>query len=284
MGEAKDFRPNDEDPPCKKLESRHKDVYDETVAVELINASHVLQFTFQQQGKTYPYVIYLPGRMAESIKPPRPEDPTKPDPETVLYAKGWLPCDFQAALRKPEGLPVTVSTAKTESIYCARSTFGHGLTWRSTVINGTAHALDWEKSGMDPNEPVTDDDIKTNEKLWGLNKIVNGFIPDQWENTRSPIKREVDMVLVLRVNINKDESHVRVRHGFNRWEVGWEKSKPDEYWQGTIPVWETYGDPFYGNTEAEYPLRVKRFFEQQSRKNKAYAIAQAGRDSFPYAF
>ncbi|KAL2827781.1 hypothetical protein BDW59DRAFT_160089 [Aspergillus cavernicola] len=255
--------------------------YDPEVAAELINASHVLQVTFQQKSEKYPYVIYLPGRIAEP-----PQDPIPPTPKDqappVLYLKGWLPCSILEQLRPDSaGLPITVSTCKTESIYCARSTFGHGLTWRSTVINGTAHALNFENAGADENYKITEKDIKQNEKMWGLHQIINGIIPNEWENTRSPIKKEVDMVLVLRVDIDLKESHVRVRHGFNSWEPTWEPSHPEEYWQGTIPVWETYGEPFHGDTSKEFPTRLKRFFEQQSRKNKGYAIAQAGRNSFP---
>jgi hypothetical protein len=257
------------------------DEYNPDVAAELINASHILQFTFQQKDKDYPYVIHLPGRMAAPLSPPQPIDPTLPGPPPVLYAKGWLPCEFVKQLQEPNGLPVTVSTAKAESIYCARSTFGHGLTWRSTVINGTAHGLTFEKTDASGDYDITEQDIKGNEKLWGLHKIVNGIIPDQWENTRSPMKKEVDLVLVFRVDIDPKKSHVHVRHGFNGWEVGWETSKPDQYWQGTIPVWETYGDPFYGDTKKDFPLRLKRFFDQKSRKNEGYAMAQAGKDSFP---
>ncbi|KAE8383964.1 hypothetical protein BDV23DRAFT_189707 [Aspergillus alliaceus] len=283
MEDATNSNLNDDDRPCKKLEKRHEDKYDPDVAAELINASHVLQFTFRQPGEIYPYVIYLPGRMAEPRCPPRPLDPIAQPPDNVLYAKGWLPCWLVDLIRKSKGFPVTVSTAKVESIYCGRATFSHGLTWRSTVINGTARVLTCDIN-RDDNYTITEDDIEKNDKLWGLHKIINGFIPGEWENTRPPIKKEVDMVLVLEVKINQEASHVRVRHGFNRWEVGWESSTPDQYWQGTVPLWETYGDPFHGNTTQDYPPRMKRWFEQLSRRNKAYAIAQAGRDSFPYSF
>ncbi|PLB53097.1 hypothetical protein P170DRAFT_434813 [Aspergillus steynii IBT 23096] len=276
--------PKDDDPPCQRLASRHNDTYDPDVAAELINASHLLQFTFQQPGETYPYTIHLPGRMAEPRDPPRPVDPLAPTPDNVIYVKGWLPCWLVDRIRESNNkFPVTVSTVKAESVYCARSTFAHGLTWRSAVINGTARVLDWASDEKDQ-YAITEDDIKNNDKLWGLHKIVNGFIPDEWENSRSPIKKEVDLVLVFEVKVDQDASHVHVRHGFNRWEAGDESSTPEQYWQGTIPVWETYGDPFHGNTTQEFPPRVKRWFEQLSRRNKAYAIAQAGRDSFPYSF
>ncbi|KAL3470231.1 hypothetical protein BJX99DRAFT_264445 [Aspergillus californicus] len=283
MGDATNSNLKNIDRPCQRLASRHEEKYDPDVAAELINASHVLQFTFQQPEEPYPYVIYLPGRMAEPRCPSRPVDPLAPTPDNVLYAKGWLPCWLVDRISKDNQYPVTVSTAKTESVYCGRATFSHGLTWRSTVINGTARVLTCDIQGNDDYK-YTEDDINGNDKLWGLHKIINGFIPGEWENTRSPIKKEVDLVLVLEVKIKQDASHVRVRHGFNRWEVCDEQSKPQDYWQGTVPMWETYGDPFHGNTTQDYPPRVKRWFEQLSRRNKAYAIAQAGRDSFPYSF
>jgi hypothetical protein len=176
------------------------------------------------------------------------------------------------------GLPVNVATCKPESIFCAKSTFAHGLTWRSAVINGTAHTLTFEKSGMKENAQFTEQDIERNEKIWGLYQIVNGYIPDQWEHTRHPTKKEVDMVLVLRVDIDTERSYTHVRHGIFKWAPDWESADPRYHWEGAIPMWETYGEPFYGNTETEYPLRLKRFFDERSRKNEAYAKVQASKE------
>ncbi|KAA8652574.1 hypothetical protein EYZ11_002374 [Aspergillus tanneri] len=200
----------------------------------------------------------------------------------VLHAKGWLPCHLLQRLQPGSaGLPVTVGTCKIESIICAVSTYGHGFTWRSTVLNGTAHMLVFDKPGMQDLDHITDEDVCGNEKLYGLRKIVNGIVPGQWEYTRRVIKREVDQVLMLRVDIDPEKSHVHVRHGIANFAPDYESADRKKIWEGSIPIWEAYGDPFYGNTEAEFPPRLKRFFEDQTRKNKAYAIVQAGAEFKP---
>jgi hypothetical protein len=225
--------------------------------------------TYQHEGASFPYVIHLPGKIAKTPT----EDDTDPNKRT-LYVKGWLPCDLLEKIRKGK-VPVIVATSKAESIYVARSTFGHGLTWRSAVINGYARELMFNAT-MPDHQLVTINDVKKSEKLRGLRHIVNGYIPDQWEHTRAPIKKEVDMVLVLAVDIDPKESHVHVRHGISKYEPDWETSTPADHWEGSIPMWEAYGDPFYGRTELDFPPRLKRFFEEQTRKNMGYANAQAG--------
>ncbi|KAF7594477.1 hypothetical protein BBP40_009110 [Aspergillus hancockii] len=276
MGAGAGTDPKSDNPPCEELAPRHTDKYDAKVAEELINSSHILQFTFQKKDEPYPYVIHLPGRIAN---PPNPKKSADPKP-AVLYAKGWLPCDMLDKLQPDsEGLPVNVSTCKAESIFCARSTFAHGLTWRSTVINGTAHILTFEKKGMKEEAQFSEQDVLNNEKIWALYHIVNGYIPDQWEHTRHPTRKEVDMVLVLRVDIDTEKSHTHVRHGIFKYAPEWESADPRYYWEGAIPIWETYGDPFYGNTEIEYPSRLKRIFDERSRKNEAYATRQACKES-----
>ncbi|KAF7593680.1 hypothetical protein BBP40_011090 [Aspergillus hancockii] len=262
-----------EGPSCEDpLAARHRDPYDADTAQEIINGAQLLQFTFptfKQGSSEFPYVIHLPGKIAKT--------PTKEDPDKrTLYAKGWLPCELLEKIRNgKENVPVIVATSKAESIYVARSTFAHGLTWRSAVINGYARELTFP-THPEKTRPVTTDDVKKYEKLQGLRHIVNGYIPDQWEHTRTPVQMEVDMVLVFAVDIKPDESRVHVRHGISKYEPKWEESNPGEYWEGSIPMWQTYGEPFGGRTEVKFPQRLKDFFDDQNRKNMGYANAQAG--------
>ncbi|THC96074.1 hypothetical protein EYZ11_004447 [Aspergillus tanneri] len=170
-----------------------------------------------------------------------------------------------------------MSSSKAFSYYCGYTPFAHGFTFKSAVINGTATLLPYDGTSH-CKEEVTEEDIKKNEKVYALYNIVEGMLPGEWENTRHPFKNEeVARVYVVRVDIDTKESHTHKRQDVFGYEADWETGTGKEYWEGAIPMWETYGSMIPGKTDKNLPCHLLRLFEQRNKDNKAEAEVEAKR-------
>ncbi|KAE8387594.1 hypothetical protein BDV23DRAFT_186141 [Aspergillus alliaceus] len=254
----------------------HNDVYDKPdktkEAAEVINTAHILHFTFPQvlDKSDFPTVLNLIGGIMLS-----------PEGYDVLYAHGYVPNEVLQHFGKDQGnsLKVTVTASKVYSYYCGYTPFSHGITFRSAVINGDASLLRYDPDPSQCKVQISDEEIDPkNEKPWALFRIVEGMFggDGRWKDTRRPFKdEELKRVAVLRVEINKSASRLHERLGVLGFEPDWQKPMADVYWQGSIPIWETYGDHIQGNTERDFPEYLSKVFIDRKKHNEEVAVEEA---------
>ncbi|GES60619.1 FMN-binding split barrel-like protein [Aspergillus terreus] len=253
----------------------HKDVYNEDdkreEAKKVINTAHILHFTFHEvpDDREFPTVLNLIGGIMPA-----------PDGQNVLYAHGYVPENVLQRFGEAQGrsLKVTVTASKVYSYYCGYTPFSHGITFRSAVINGHASLLRYDPGHPQCRESISDEDIAKNEKLEALSGIVNGIFggKDRWEDTRHPFKdEELRRVHVFRVDIKEEASRLHERLGVLGYETEWETGKGKDYWEGAIPIWETYGEPISGNTRRSFPEYLRTVFEDRKKHNEDAAVKEA---------
>jgi uncharacterized protein len=125
------------------------------------------------------------------------------------------------AKRMSQGVPVCVTVTLTDGLVLARSTFKHSMNYRSVMIFGSAVL-------------VTDRD----EKLHGLERIVEHLVPGRSREARSPNENELIATSVLRLSL--EESVAKIRTG------GPLDDKDDcsrPVWAGVLPFGNAYGTP-----------------------------------------
>ncbi|KAG2418512.1 hypothetical protein HFD88_001613 [Aspergillus terreus] len=253
----------------------HTDEYDKEgkpeEAQKVINTAHILHFTFHDVPDEggFPTVLNLIGGIMPA-----------PDGSDVLYAHGYVPEKVLQRFGEALGisLKVTVTASKVYSYYCGYTPFSHGITFRSAVINGHASLLQYDPDTTQCRESISDEDIAKNEKLEALLGIVNGIFAgdDRWKDTRRPFKdEELKRVPVLRVNIDRKASRLHERLGVLGYEADWETGTKDQYWEGAIPIWETYGAPIKGNTRCPTPDYLIKLFEKRKKDNEDAAVKEA---------
>jgi uncharacterized protein len=117
------------------------------------------------------------------------------------------------------GQQVCVTVTLLDGLVCARAVFHHSMNYRSAVIFG---------------EPslVTDPD----EKLAALRAVTNHLVPERWEHTRQPTRKELAATAVLALPL--DEASVKIRSGGP-------VDDPEDYdsgiWAGVLPAALAFG-------------------------------------------
>jgi uncharacterized protein len=125
------------------------------------------------------------------------------------------------AKRMAEGMPVCVTVTLFDGLVLARSTFKHSMNYRSVVIFGKAELVDG-----------------TEEKLHGLERIVEHLIPGRSREARSPNENELTATSVLKLSLG--ESSAKIREG------GPLDDKDDlerPVWAGVLPASLVFGPP-----------------------------------------
>lgn len=248
------------------------DDYKPELAQEVINSTHLLHFTFldvpdpgksndiKGHGYPFPTVLYLIGKMF-SIE----------GGKMAVYAHGHVLRHVQDRLDDAggAGVPVSITASKIHSYYLGFTPSMTSLILRAAVLNGT----------------VTEVKDHT-EKEQALQNIVNGVVPGRWDNTRPVNDRERNMVHVLRVDIDKDKSHTHThmeRHGTEWYDDVHNPKVTQKYWEGSIPIWEAYGEPINGpnNKMKNVPPYVTGFIDDMNKKNYNYSKCEAGK-KWPY--
>ncbi|MGA3037651.1 MAG: pyridoxamine 5'-phosphate oxidase family protein [Vulcanimicrobiaceae bacterium] len=120
-----------------------------------------------------------------------------------------------------EGVPVCVTVTLTDGLVLARSTFKHSMNYRSVMIYGNAQLVS-----------------KIEEKLHGLERIVEHLVPGRSREARSPNEKELTATSVLKLSL--DEASAKVR-------TGGPLDDRDDFerlvWAGVLPLRTTYGPP-----------------------------------------
>jgi uncharacterized protein len=123
--------------------------------------------------------------------------------------------------RMTEGVPVCVTVTLADGLVLARSTFKHSMNYRSVMIFGTAQLVS-----------------EREEKLRGLECIVEHLVPGRSREARSPNENELIATSVLKLSL--DEASAKVR-------TGGPIDDRDDFerpvWAGVLPFQAAYGPP-----------------------------------------
>ena len=119
------------------------------------------------------------------------------------------------------GATVCVTVTLVDGLVLARSTFHHSMNYRSVVVFGRARLL-----------------IEREEKLHGLESIVEHLVPGRSAEARSPNEKELAATSVLALDL--DEASAKVRSGGPIDDEG-DCSRP--VWAGVLPSRTLFGPP-----------------------------------------
>ncbi|GAB3941331.1 pyridoxamine 5'-phosphate oxidase family protein [Kribbella albertanoniae] len=139
-------------------------------------------------------------------------------PDGTLYLHGSVAA--RSVVAAPEQT-VCVTVTHADGLVLARSAFHHSVNYRSAVIFGVPRL-------------VTDPE----EKLHGLNRIVDHLIPGRSSGTRAPNRKELAKTSVLALTLT--EASVKTRSGEAN-------DEPDDldlpHWTGVVPLRVVAGEP-----------------------------------------
>jgi uncharacterized protein len=117
------------------------------------------------------------------------------------------------------GHQVCVTVTLLDGLVCARAVFHHSMNYRSAVIFGEPRL-------------VTDPE----EKLAALRAVTNHLVPERWEHTRQPTRKELAATSVLALPL--DEASVKVRSGGP---VDDDEDYDSGIWAGVLPAALAFG-------------------------------------------
>ncbi|KAI9719853.1 MAG: hypothetical protein M1828_006074 [Chrysothrix sp. TS-e1954] len=177
------------------------------------------------------------------------------DEEESIYLHGYVSSRImrladEAVKQGQEGLPVCIAATKVDGLVLALTPFNHSYDYRSAVVQGHAVSCD-------------DQD----EKLWAMELITNGVIPDRWENSRVPDKADMQSTRILKVKIDTASGKVRTGPpGDDRKDMN-NEDVLNSVWTGVVPVYETYGEPRESsyNRVQTIPSHVGDYVKTQSK-------------------
>jgi len=134
----------------------------------------------------------------------------------------------------------------------------HNLNYRSAVLFGYATVVD-----------------KLEEKLYAMEVITNGIIPDRWRNTRTPPNAaEMQSTSILRVKVATGSA--KIRTGSADLDKKYDLDDEDlvkRVWTGVIPMYTTLGEPVPrgDNHVTELPDYLRDFVKESNEDAKTYA-------------
>ncbi|GAA2833869.1 pyridoxamine 5'-phosphate oxidase family protein [Kribbella solani] len=136
----------------------------------------------------------------------------------IMYLHGSVAA--RSVVAAPEQT-VCVTVTHTDGLVLARSAFHHSVNYRSAVIFGVPRLV----TGAE-------------EKLHGLNRIVDHLVPGRSTAVRPPNRKELAKTSVLALSLT--EASVKTRSGPANDE---EEDLNLPYWTGVIPLHSVAGEP-----------------------------------------
>ncbi|POR34430.1 Uncharacterized protein TPAR_05363 [Tolypocladium paradoxum] len=228
----------------------------------LVNSSQLLHVSFNPPNSPFPVILPMIGQMGSFDRP----SASLGDP-LDLYIHGYVSARLfnagrAASAGEGEGMPVCVAASHVDGLVLALSAFNHSYNYRSAVLFGHATLVESE-----------------DEKMYAMELITDGVVPDRWRNIRLPPTRaEVQSTSILRVRIASGSAKVRDggvaddRHDVE------DEDLRNSVWTGVVPVYSTMGEPIPGPyNRAELPKHAADFFDEFRTGNKEQAIAAANR-------
>ncbi|EKD14656.1 uncharacterized protein L3040_000179 [Drepanopeziza brunnea f. sp. 'multigermtubi'] len=161
-------------------------------------------------------------------------------------------------------LPLTIAATHLDGLVLALTPNHHSYNYRSAVIHGHAVAV------ADPAE-----------KLWAMEHITNGVVPERWAHARVPPTRtEMTSTQILRVRIVDASAKVRAGPpGDDRRDMR-DGELRARTWIGVVPTWMCYGEPVASpeNRCGEVPEHISSFVRRENEAGERNALAAAKGD------
>ncbi len=162
--------------------------------------------------------------------------------QNYIYLHGAPVSRMLQTLEK--GNPISINVTQTDGIVLARSAFHHSLNYQSVTVFGNAEVV-----------------IDEAERLKALEIISNQIIPNRWEESRLPNKKELKATLILKIEIS--EASAKIRKGPP---IDDKKDYNLSIWAGVIPINKTYGNPIPDeklNNDIPLPQSVKNILNNE---------------------
>jgi nitroimidazol reductase NimA-like FMN-containing flavoprotein (pyridoxamine 5'-phosphate oxidase superfamily) len=170
-----------------------------------------------------------------------------------LYVHGHVSSRLMA-LPNEDDLPVCVAATILDGIVLALSPFNNSCNYRSVILYGNATI-------------VTDEA----ERLYAMQLITNGLVPNRWENSRiPPTKVELDQTQILKITLCSASAKVRTSGPtYDRRDLK-DKSLCGTVWSGVVPVQQRLGSPKAGDkNEIAFPDYLHHWRQEiNSRGNR----------------
>ncbi|TFB01121.1 hypothetical protein CCMA1212_006647 [Trichoderma ghanense] len=231
----------------------------------LINSSQLLNVAFNTpDSSSFPTILPMIGQMGSFDRPSADlGDPLD------LYLHGYVSSRMMNLARsssspqgedKEQGLPVCIATSHVDALILATSPFNHSYNYRSATLFGHATL-------------VTDDA----EKLYAMELITNGVVPDRWRASRQPpTPAEMQSTSILKVTIASGSAKFRDggvhddRHDLE------DEDARGQVWTGVLPVFSRIGEPIPTSyNKVETPVSVTDFVRNFNKENEEYVLAAA---------
>jgi nitroimidazol reductase NimA-like FMN-containing flavoprotein (pyridoxamine 5'-phosphate oxidase superfamily) len=165
-------------------------------------------------------------------------------PDGTLYLHGSVAA--RSVVASPDQT-ICVTITHTDGLVLARSAFHHSVNYRSAVIFGVPRLL-------------TDPD----EKLHGLNQIVDHLVPGRSTEVRPPNRKELSKTSVLALSLT--EASVKSRSGAANDD---EEDLDLPHWTGLIPLRVVAGPPI---TNPDCNVMVPRHIDSRANNLGAAAL------------
>ncbi len=197
--------------------------YDKELIHGILDAANLCFVSFLFEGKAFVQPISY-GRKDET-----------------LYMHGSLQNRMTTAILEADEVCINVTLL--DGMILTRSAFHHSVNYRSVVIFGKAHEL------------------KTNEeKLIGLETIINHFVPERWNHCRKPNDNELKATRVIAIDITT--ASAKIKHtppGDNVEDLDL------DFWAGTFPIKTICEMPFADekiNASTPIPEHVLNYYKK----------------------
>ncbi|ETS78528.1 hypothetical protein PFICI_10590 [Pestalotiopsis fici W106-1] len=246
---------------------------------QIINTTHFVNVSFTDPTSPFPVTIPMIGQMGSFTRP-------SADTGDVLdlYLHGYISSRLLNTSRsssnnntdsnggdqekeKEEGLAITVSATHVDGLVLSLTPNSHSYNYRSAVLFGRA-------------VPVTD----PAERLWAMELITNGVVPDRWRQSRlPPTAGEQASTGVLRVAVAAGSAKIRSgmpsddRHDLDDAELR------ARVWTGVVPAWSHFGEPLPApdNRVAALPEYLGGFVRDSNEVAREKALEQAAKTMRP---
>ena len=113
------------------------------------------------------------------------------------------------------------------------------------------------------------------EKMFAMELITNHVHPNRWTNSRTPPKKtELASTGIIRVNITSASAKIRTGPPKDKDKEDWEDMEMrNRVWVGTIPVYETLGEPITTeyNLVKKVPKEVREYIGTRNKKEKVWS-------------
>lgn len=145
-----------------------------------------------------------------------------------------------------EAKKVCLSVFHLDAMKLSKSAFHHSVNYRSVVVFGTVKEL-----------------LTNDEKLIGLEAIINHFVPNRWENCRKPSDNELKATRVLELVIETAVAKIA--------NAPVTDNKEDEslaFWAGEIPIKTICEYPIekeYDKPKKAIPKHILDFYEKRKK-------------------